>query len=99
VLLFAPYLVRDAQGGDIVLWIPLKSGGYKERCADFPEQGICLNQMCSPYMPITGRGSLRILSNFSLSLTFSLEQNGKRDQGTMLNVSKELPSQSGEFIG
>jgi len=32
-----------------------KERRYKERCADFPEQGICLNQLQSVYA-ITGRG-------------------------------------------
>jgi len=97
VFLFAPISAR-AQGGDIVLWIPLKSGVTKKDAQISRNKEYVSIKLQSVYAYYRS-GFFENIKQLLIKSDISLEQGGKRDQGTMLNVSKELPSQSGEFIG
>ena len=97
VFLFAP-IRAYAQSGDIALWIPLKSGVTKKDAQISRNKEYVSIKLQSVYAYYRS-GFFENIKQLLIKSDISLEQGAKRDQGTMLNASRELPSKSGEFIG
>jgi hypothetical protein len=95
--ILAPVSVA-AQSGDVVLWIPVNTGVTKKD-AQIPRNKQYVSVKLHSVYAYYKSGFFENIKQLLVKSDISLEQGGRRVEGTMLNASRELPSKTGEFIG